>query len=78
MKPKPTLLFLFVFLIVLSPCTIAGVATLPFGLVLLGINALIAAGVTSNVLKKEEDKERQRKANQAIIDMAERECDTEE
>ena len=78
MNPKATLLFLFVFLIVLSPCTIAGVATLPFGLVLLGINALIAAGVTSNVLKKEEDKERQREANQAIIDMAERERDTEE
>ena len=73
MKTKPVLLFLFISFVVLSPCTVAGLATFPFGLLLLGLNMLIGAGVTASILEKERDKEQQRKANQAIIDMARRE-----
>ena len=73
MKAKPVLLFLFVSFVLLSPCTVIGIATFPFGLLLLGFNMLIGAGATDLILEKERDKELQRKANQAIIDKARRE-----
>ncbi len=72
-------LFLFIFFIIFSPCTVIGTGLLFTGwsgflggLILLAFNFVCAAMVTAMRTQKDADEEERRQANRAIIEMNER------